>query len=100
MTITPNLNTLQCILVLKDNIAVNVNIASSLRSVLGFNATHLTGPGRFESKNVVNIMNVNSIMVHCDIIGGSRLNGEERPIIYSFSLTWDLGRRLLHGKRI
>ena len=84
VTITPNLNTLQCILVLKDNIGVNFNVINSLRSVLGFNAVHFIGPGRFESENVVNIMNVNSIMVHCDIIGGSRLNGEERPIIYSF----------------
>ena len=84
VTITPNLNTLQCILILKDNIAVDFNIVNSLRSVLGFDAKSFTGPGRFESKNVVNIMNVNSIMVHCDIIGGSRLNGEERPIIYSF----------------
>jgi len=83
--ITPNLNTLQCILVLKnDNIIIDFNVVNSLRSVLGFSARKYTGPGRFESENVVNIMNVNSIMVHCDIIGGSRLNGEERPIIYSF----------------
>ena len=83
--ITPNLNTLQCILALKnDNIIVAFKVVNSLRSVLGFNARKFSGPGRFESENVVNIMNVNSIMVHCDIIGGSRLNGEERPIIYSF----------------
>ena len=83
--ISPNLNTLQCILVLKnDNIVIDFNVDDSLRSVLGFSARKCTGPGRFESENVVNIMNVNSIMVHCDIIGGSRLNGEERPIIYIF----------------
>ena len=52
--------------------------------MLGFNARKFSGPGRFESENVVNIMKVNSILVHCDIIGGSRLNGEERAIIYSF----------------
>ena len=77
VTITPNLNTLQCILALKYSIVVNFNIVDSLRSVLGFNAGQFSGPGRFESENVVNIMKVNSIMVHCDIIGGTRLNGEE-----------------------
>ena len=99
--ITPNLNTLQCILVLKNgNIIIDFDVVNSLRSVLDFSARKYTGPGRFESENVVNIMNVNSIMVHCDIIGGSRLNGEERPIIYSFSPTWDLERRLLRIQRI
>ena len=84
MTIVPNQNTLQCIIILKENIVIDFNINNSLRSVLGFDAKELKGPGRFESENVVNIMKVNSIMVHCDIIGASRLNGRERPIIYSF----------------
>ena len=52
--------------------------------MLGFNAQTYVGPGRYESENVVNIMKVNFIMVHCDIIGASRLNGQEWPIIYSF----------------
>ena len=67
-----------------DNIIVDFNVDNSLRSVLGFSARKFSGAGRFESENVVNIMKVNSILVHCDIIGGSRLNGEERAIIYSF----------------
>ena len=84
VTIAPNVNTLQCLVILKDKIVIDFNVDNSLRSVLGFNAQQLRGAGRFESENVVNIMKVNSIMVHCDIIGASRLNGEERPIIYSF----------------
>ena len=84
VTIAPNVNTLQCIIILKDNIVIDFTVNNSLRSVLGFNAQKLKGPGRYESENVVNIMKVNSIMVHCDIIGASRLNGQERPIIYSF----------------
>ena len=99
--ITPNLNTLQCILPLKNNnIIVDFNVVNGLRSILGSSVKKCTGPGRFESENVVNIMKVNSIMVHCDIIGGSRLNGEERPIIYSFFPMWGLERRLLHDQRI
>ena len=52
--ITPNLNTLQCILALKNNnIIVDFNVVNSLRSVLGFNARKFSGPGRFESENAV-----------------------------------------------
>ena len=84
VTITPNINTLQCILTLKDKIIIDFNINNSLRSVLGFNAQKYEGAGIYESQKIVNIMRVNAIMVHCDIIGASRLNGQERPIIYSF----------------
>jgi len=85
VVIMPNLNTLQCILILKnENTIVDFDVDNSLRSVLGFSARQFSGAGRFESENVVNIMKVNSILVHCDIIGGSRLNGEEKAIIYSF----------------
>ena len=83
VTIAPNENTLQCILILKSNIEIDFNEDNSLRSVLGFEAKKYK-TGRHESEKVVNIMRVNSIMVHCNIIGASRLNGQQRPIIYSF----------------
>ena len=34
--------------------------------------------------NLVNILSVNSILVHCDVIESSRLNGVEAPVIYNF----------------
>ena len=40
--------------------------------------------GRHESENLVDIISVNSILVHCDIIGASRVNGTEAPVIYNF----------------
>ena len=40
--------------------------------------------GRNESEHLVDIMHINSILVHCDIVSRSRLNGIEAPIIYSF----------------
>ena len=50
---------------------VDFNIEHSLRTVLGFNEKTYT-VGTHASKNPVDIMSVNSIMVHCDIIIGSR----------------------------
>ena len=79
-----NPNTLKCILDIKGAKAqVDFNIENSLNKVVGFNAKTYT-KGRYESEHLVNIMNVNSILVHCDVIGASRVNGREEPVIYSF----------------
>ena len=51
--------------------------------MLGFNAK-IYKRGRYESENLVNILSVNSILVHCDVIGASRVNGVEAPVIYNF----------------
>ena len=82
--LSPNPNTLKCILEIKTNdYEVDFNVDNSLRSVLGFNANTYKR-GRHESENLVNIMNVNSILVHCDVVGASRVNGIEAPVIYNF----------------
>ena len=60
-----------------------MTLKNSLRSVLGFESK-VYNEGRHESKNTVNIMSINSILVHCNLIGSSYLNGTLQPIIYSF----------------
>ena len=83
--LSANRNTLRCILEIRDTTTiVDFNIENSLRTVLGFTAKQYKKKGRFESENIVNILNVNSILVHCDIVGASRLNGIEAPVIYNF----------------
>ena len=83
--LSPNANTLRCVLqVLDAKCQVDFNVADdSLCTVLGFNKKVYT-VGRHESENIVNILSVNSILVHCDVIESSRLNGIEAPIIYTF----------------
>ena len=39
---------------------------------------------RHESEHIVNILSVNSILVHCDVIESSHLNGIEAHVIYTF----------------
>ena len=39
---------------------------------------------RFVSEHTVQIMTVNSILVHCDLVAGSYLNGRRAPIVHSF----------------
>lgn len=62
---------------------VDFTIANSIGSVLGFNAKTIEH-GYNESDNIVNIMKINSILVHTDIISGSYVNGVKSSVIYSF----------------
>ena len=63
---------------------VDFNIDNSLRTDLGFEAKKYTEIWTYERENICNILSVNSILVHCDIIEGSRVNGELAPVIYEF----------------
>ena len=82
--LSPNPNTLRCMLeVLDAKCQVNFDEAYSLCTVLGFDRK-VYKAGRHESEHIVNILSVNSILVHCDVIESSRLNGIEASIIYTF----------------
>ena len=82
--ISPNVNTLKCILdITNENYQIDFTVDNCLRTVLGF-AAKIYKHGRYESDKLVDILNINSILVHCDIVGASRLNGIEAPIIYNF----------------
>ena len=80
-----NKNTLKCVLeIMKESTIVDFDTDNSIRSVLGFEAKKYKGKKRYESENRVDILSVNSIFVHCDVINPSRVNGIPAPIIYSF----------------
>ena len=81
---SPNPNTLRRVLEgLHETCRVDINVDDSLCKVLGFNKK-IYKARRHESENLVNILSVDSILVHCDVIEASRLNGIEAPLIYSF----------------
>ena len=82
--LSPNPNTLRCMLeVLDVKYQVNFDEDDSLCTVLGFDKK-VYKVGRHESEHIVNILSVNSILVHCDVIESSRLNEIEAPVIYTF----------------
>ena len=93
--IAANENTLQCILELKENIQVDFNVGNSLRSVLGFEAK-IYKKGRHESEHIVNILRVNSIMIHCDVVKSSRKNGIEAPLVDTFFPNVSPGEKIVH----
>ena len=99
--LSANKNTLNCVLEIKEkNVVVDFDIDNSVRTVLGFDAKKYSNVGSYESENIVNILNVNSILVHCDIIEGSRVNGKVAPVIYNFFPMCLLVKRLLLNQSI
>jgi hypothetical protein len=84
ITITANVSRLTSIVSIENpSYKVNFNVKNSIGSVLGFGAVVL-GYGYNESPNIVDIMQVNSILVNIDIIMGSYVNGSPSPAMYSF----------------
>ena len=84
ITILPNVNTLQCILnVVAANLEISFDVPNSVASVRGFNRSTY-GFGRHASEQLVNIMSVNSILVHCNIIHSSYMRGVQGPVVYNF----------------
>lgn len=85
LTLSANNITFHSVLQILDRkCKVDFNVGNdSLQSVLGFDKK-VYEYGRHESEGIVNILSVNTILVHCDVIESSRLNGIEAPIIYTF----------------
>ena len=95
ITILPNVNTLQCILtVVGAKCKVSFDVPNSLVSVLGFKRS-IYGVGRHASENLVNIMSVNSILVHCNIIYSSYMRGTQAPVAYNFFPNAAPGQKIL-----
>ena len=83
INLEPNNNTLKCVLDLATDFEVDFTTENSIRTVLGFNA-QVYKPGYHESENIINILNVSSLIITSDIIGSSYINGATENIIYSF----------------
>ena len=81
--ILPNNNTFHSVLYLKNNTEVDFNVLCSLNNILGFEAK-LYKEKYQESEGLVNIMRVNDVLVHCDLVGSSYINGKLSPVLYSF----------------
>ena len=83
VTIQANLNTLKCILHVTSPYEIDMSGEGSIASVLGFAAT-LYKAGTYTGEHGVNILRVNSILVHTDVITSTYRNGNMEPVIYSF----------------
>jgi hypothetical protein len=81
--LTANQNTFQTIMTNTAMVQVDFTTENSIRTVLGFDSK-IYGHGRHLSEQTVDIMRVNSIFVHTNVIGSAYVNGSQTPVIYSF----------------
>ena len=66
--------------------SVEFPFKNSLGAVLGFESKtydHREEP--WISEKIVNILSVNSILIHCDMISRSMVDGVKSPVIYNYS---------------
>ena len=97
ITILANVNTLQCILnVVGTKVKVSFDVPNSLASVLVFNRSTY-GVGRHASEQLVNIMSVNSILVHCNNVHSSYMRGVQAPVVYNFFPNTAPGQKILEA---
>jgi len=93
ITISANTITLGSVVnITPATIKVDFTVANSLASLLGFTSVVLSA-GYNVSPNPVNIITIHQILIKCDIIGNSYLNGAPFPSIYSFPINVNTGER-------
>jgi len=96
--ITANTNTLKSVLEIQGNFQVDFGARNSISSVLGFR-NQVYEEGIHESRNVVNILSINSILVNVDVIGGSYVSGRTQNTIYSFFPNVSPGYKIVENPR-
>ena len=81
-----NYNTFKCIMIIPAGYMVNFTKNQSIGNVLGFESKKYEAKAqkRFVSDNTIQILPINSILIHCNLVGGSYLNGIQVPVVYSF----------------
>ena len=94
ITIEPNLSRLTSEIHLNNGYKVDFTTTNSLASVLGFGSIIIDKPYN-ESTNTINIINVNNILVQCDLVQSSYFNGKKGNIIYDFPITSSPGYRMV-----
>ena len=93
VTLAPNLNTFKCEMTLNAGVKVDFT-ENSLCTVLGFEPEIYTKKWNI-SQHTVNIMRVNSILVCCDLIGSSYINGRQQPISFTFFPDVEPGEKIV-----
>jgi hypothetical protein len=94
--LSPNISRLRTVTEVSGSCQVDFREPNSIITLLGFNrqANHT---GFNESENIVDIVALTSIFVEIDIINGSYVNGELKPVIYSLFLSVAPGYKIVES---
>jgi len=64
---------------------VDFRPANSIGKVIGFAKQFLGENGIHDSENPVNITNINSLQIHCNLVDGSYINRLTSDLLYTVS---------------
>ena len=87
--------TLRTHLKIKAGWKVNFPEEKSIAKVLGFETKDYVGPKEFIGEKICNILKVNNILVQCDVIAGSSINGRPAPVIFNYSPDVEAGSKIV-----
>ena len=83
VTLEANDTTLKCKMKIKKGFKVKFPESGGLSNLLGFSPKTYEA-GDYEGDQIVNINQVNTILVHNDIVENSYINGKKQNVIYGF----------------
>ena len=83
--IEPDKNTMNCLMEIKQG-ALSFDIENSLASLLGFRRI-IYKKARYKSQKIIDIIGLNTINIHCNVISGAKDNGKDTDTLYTFNLT-------------
>jgi hypothetical protein len=81
---TANLAAIKTEMYIAPGYSIDFTVPNSFRHILGFESRIYTA-GTYISENEIDILDVSSIYVNCDLISGSYMDGVTSPAIYSFA---------------
>lgn len=94
----PNLATLKSMITIAKGCVVDFNVNASIASMLGFLPTDkLIGEDnkRYEGKNIVKITQISSLLVMCNVVRPSFLNGKMVSFVYNCVLDVEPGVKFI-----
>lgn len=87
--------TLRTHLNIQEGWTVNFPKNNSIASIIGFQTKDYIGPKEFVGEKITNILKVNNILVQCDVIAGSTINGKPAPVIFNYSPNVAAGSKIV-----
>lgn len=88
--------TLRTHMCIEDGYSVSFQDKNSIATLLGFKpGIYIHREKPYISQKIANILTVNSILVQCDVISGSTINGRSAPIIFNYSPNVSAGNKIV-----
>lgn len=72
---------------------------NSIRSIFGFSSIFIEANTPTESENIIQITQLNAIIIECDIVRGSYINGQKCHSLYEFAPNVEVGYKIIEAPK-